>query len=214
MPKVFFISDTHWMHNNIIKLCHRPFSSNQEMTEILIENWNGVVRPEDTVYHLGDFINPRGTHPERFLKALNGNIILLQGNHDSKKCLGRMPSWHPRLYMKTGGYSFMLQHYPEYPVALQDPFYRETGMYRGLTEHPVDFILSGHIHNNHFDRDGKKVGRLWTGRSLNLSVEMHDYKPVALERILEFCRKREDQMSSPEYKLVVPADNPDEQLAK
>ena len=52
--KTWVISDTHWYHENIIKLCHRPFLSAKEMNEKLIENWNSVVSRDDTVYHLGD----------------------------------------------------------------------------------------------------------------------------------------------------------------
>lgn len=52
---IFFTSDTHFGHNNIIKLSNRPFSSVEEMNEGLIERWNDVVGAEDIVYHLGDF---------------------------------------------------------------------------------------------------------------------------------------------------------------
>ena len=41
--KVFFTSDTHFKHANIIKFCERPFGSIEEMNEALIANWNRVV---------------------------------------------------------------------------------------------------------------------------------------------------------------------------
>ena len=40
---VFFTSDTHFWHENIIKFCNRPFSSIEEMNDTIIENWNKVV---------------------------------------------------------------------------------------------------------------------------------------------------------------------------
>jgi calcineurin-like phosphoesterase family protein len=55
MAKVFFTSDTHFNHANIISYCSRPFSSADEMNREIIARWNAVVGPEDTVYHLGDF---------------------------------------------------------------------------------------------------------------------------------------------------------------
>ena len=53
---IFLTSDTHFNNDNIIKYCNRPFFNHKDMNEALIANWNSVVKPEDTVYHLGDFI--------------------------------------------------------------------------------------------------------------------------------------------------------------
>ena len=55
MPSIWFTSDTHFSHCNIIKYCNRPFKDVDEMNKILIQNWNNVVRPDDIVWHLGDF---------------------------------------------------------------------------------------------------------------------------------------------------------------
>ena len=53
--KVFFTSDTHFYHANIINFCKRPFANVETMNEALIENWNAVVGVDDIVFHLGDF---------------------------------------------------------------------------------------------------------------------------------------------------------------
>lgn len=52
---VFFTSDTHFNHANIIRFCNRPFKDVSHMNEAIISNWNRVVGPEDIVFHLGDF---------------------------------------------------------------------------------------------------------------------------------------------------------------
>ena len=52
---IFFIADTHFTEENIIKYENRPFPSVQDMNERLIENWNTRVSEEDIVYVLGDF---------------------------------------------------------------------------------------------------------------------------------------------------------------
>lgn len=54
MPNVFFTSDEHHGHKNIIQFCARPFASTEEMTEVLVERHNKLVRPGDVVYHEGD----------------------------------------------------------------------------------------------------------------------------------------------------------------
>ena len=51
---IFYIADTHFGDERIMKLCGRPFSAVQNMDEALVAQWNGTVKPEDTVYHLGD----------------------------------------------------------------------------------------------------------------------------------------------------------------
>lgn len=79
----FFTSDTHFGHANIIKYCKRPFADVEEMDNTLIHNWNSIVRPEDTVYHLGDFAVGGGPAAP-YLRRLNGTIYFCLGNHDKR----------------------------------------------------------------------------------------------------------------------------------
>ena len=69
---IFFTSDLHLGHENCIRLCNRPFSSIEEMDEILIENWNHKVTGKDTVYILGDLIYRSQKPPEEYLRRLRG----------------------------------------------------------------------------------------------------------------------------------------------
>jgi calcineurin-like phosphoesterase family protein len=83
MAKVFFTSDTHFNHANIIKYCGRPFASAEEMDREMIARWNSVVRPEDTVYHLGDFAMGKPSDWSAIVGRLNGaRKILIIGSHD------------------------------------------------------------------------------------------------------------------------------------
>lgn len=53
------------------------------MHDIMIDNWNNKVGPKDTVYHLGDlFLSNSLDFIDNILGSLNGNIILIPGNHD------------------------------------------------------------------------------------------------------------------------------------
>lgn len=79
---IYFTSDTHYYHRNIIKYSKRPYADLTEMNNALVDNWNSVVRPEDTVYHLGDvsFGDEGQTH--NVFSRLNGIVNLCYGNHD------------------------------------------------------------------------------------------------------------------------------------
>lgn len=79
---IFFTSDTHFGHSKIIDYCKRPFSSIEEHDKTLIQNWNNIVGQDDTVFHLGDFAYGNSQFVSNIIKQLNGNIILIKGNHD------------------------------------------------------------------------------------------------------------------------------------
>ena len=78
--KIFFISDTHFGHENVLKF-GRQFSSIEEMNETLIRNWNERVSGNDTVYILGDMFF-RAADVEGVLSRLKGKKHLILGNHD------------------------------------------------------------------------------------------------------------------------------------
>lgn len=79
---IFVTSDTHFGHANIIKYCDRPFKSVTDMNESIIKAWNRMVRPEDTIYHLGDFAFLNQLETAKIIEQLNGKIKIVPGNHD------------------------------------------------------------------------------------------------------------------------------------
>ena len=81
---IYFTSDTHFQHTNIIKYCNRPFKDVDEMNERLINNWNSIVSNDDTIYHPGDFCLSNDKEIINIFKRLNDNKILICGNHDRK----------------------------------------------------------------------------------------------------------------------------------
>ena len=86
---IYFTSDLHLGHANIIRHCNRPFSSVEEMDETLIRNWAKRVKANDTVYVLGDLMFRNQKSPEEYLSRLKGKKHLIIGNHDKdwiKKC--------------------------------------------------------------------------------------------------------------------------------
>lgn len=87
VDSLFFTSDTHFNHRNIIDYSNRPFDSVEEMNETLIANWNKTVKKDSLVFHLGDFAMGRRSEVPGFLEQLNGRIILIPGNHDSPQTI-------------------------------------------------------------------------------------------------------------------------------
>jgi calcineurin-like phosphoesterase family protein len=85
MPQTWFISDTHFFHKNIMQYSGRPFKDVDELNDRMIKNYCAVVRPEDTVYHLGDFSFGGQEKVKQALAtwaSLPGTKHLNLGNHD------------------------------------------------------------------------------------------------------------------------------------
>lgn len=132
----FYIADLHFGHKNIIHFDNRPFDSVGEMNTTLIDNWNNRVRNGDTTYILGDFC--WGKEPEwiETINKLNGNKVLIRGNHDLKQMSKTLKDKF--LYIKDRheisdcGKKLILSHYPE--LAYKSSY------------NPNVFMLHGHVH--------------------------------------------------------------------
>lgn len=80
---LYFTSDTHFFHKNIMKHCSRKFETVDEMNEYIIEKWNEKIPEDAIVFHLGD-VSWKGESATRsIIERLNGRIILVRGNHDN-----------------------------------------------------------------------------------------------------------------------------------
>lgn len=79
---LWFASDTHFGHVNIIKYCNRPYTDPDHMNRILVDNWNSIVDPDDTVIHLGDVAMGKIAETLPIVSQLNGKKKLRPGNHD------------------------------------------------------------------------------------------------------------------------------------
>lgn len=90
---IFFISDPHFGHANIIRYCDRPFKDVQEMNETLIKNWNDTVNPDDIIFILGDIAFGGAATFEEIVPKLNGRKYLVLGNHDYKNVRERYKEW-------------------------------------------------------------------------------------------------------------------------
>lgn len=172
-PKnVWFTSDTHFNHANIIKFCNRPYTDVQDMEDQLIDNWNSKVKNNDTIYHLGDFAFTwwkDASSVDDLLAKLNGNKILLIGNHDSFQ-VKKSKLWssvHDYLEIKVSKQKAILSHYP---------FRVWNGMGHG------SFMLHGHSHGSLLDIGGK---------TMDVGTDCHNWHPIRFDEVCEYMQDRE-----------------------
>lgn len=167
--KVFFISDLHLGHLNIIRYCNRPFKSLEEMEEEILRKWNETVGKDDVVFFGGDLVfGRRGKPPAHYLSQLNGTIYFVKGNHDKRKDIS-IPVYS-YLDLRLGDIRFRLVHNPD-----------EWGHYKG-------WLIHGHHHNNR-PEEFPIVDR--GKRTINISCELLDYRPMSLWEML-WLMKDED----------------------
>ena len=110
---VWFTSDTHFGHANIISYSDRPYGSVREMDDAMIDNWNARIRAEDTVWHLGDFVFRNSVPAASYLTRLAGEKHLIWGNHDGAETRS-LPGWtssQPYAEITVEGTRLVLFHY-------------------------------------------------------------------------------------------------------
>jgi len=111
MTKVFFISDMHFNHKNILEFegKYRPFKTIEEHDQALIERWNSVVTKRDKVFVLGDFSFGKGS--VQVAKKLNGSKTLIMGNHDLQP-ISEYAECFDKVYGAFKYKGYMLTHIP------------------------------------------------------------------------------------------------------
>jgi calcineurin-like phosphoesterase family protein len=159
MPNIFVISDTHFDHANILTFKRkdgsplREFKDVNHMNEMLIQNWNSVVRPQDKVYHLGDLTMHKQL-PEAILNRLNGHKRLVRGNHDVAPTKDYL-KWFEEIYACRVIDHMLFTHIPVHHDCIGR------------------FVINihGHVHANSLPHP----------RYYNVSVENINYTPVSIE---------------------------------
>ncbi|MCP5120396.1 MAG: metallophosphoesterase [bacterium] len=159
MGKIWFTSDTHFGYAGIIGEYGRPYRSVGEMDTTLVANWNAVVRPDDAVWHLGDFWHEGERSPADYLARLNGRKHLVVGNHDGE--IAEAPGWDS------------VQSYKEMVVEGQRLILFHYGLRVWHGSRRGSWMLFGHSHG----------GLPGNSQSLDVGVDCWDYRPVDLAQI-------------------------------
>lgn len=160
----YFISDFHNMDKNLMLYEHRPFKDVDEMRNTIIQNCNRVVKGDDRLFILGDIGKPE------ILNYLNGELIVVVGNHDNYEELKRQ---FPNIYIS------------KYPIMMG-------GLW--LSHEPITFMppecpylnIHGHLHSLIYGAED----RTWLGgnRYFNVSVERLNYTPINMIEIAKLMQ--------------------------
>lgn len=181
--KVFFTSDTHFGHSNIIKYCQRPFNSAEHMDEVLISNWNEVVSPQDIVFHLGDFCFGSDKEWIKILQRLNGTKYLILGNHDLKKIANsnQIKDYFADINMQmrvvVDKQKMLLNHYP---------FLCFEGGYQNVWQ------LFGHVHSSKHSTglDKERLVHLFPTQ-YDVGVDNNNYRPVSFAQVSQIITEQQ-----------------------
>ena len=181
--RVFFTSDTHFYHDNIINFCGRPFKNVEVMNETLIANWNSVVGPDDIVFHLGDFCLGGSAEWTNILNRLNGKIYLIVGNHDIKNLrqgyYSRFEHIAMQMHIEVGKQKIYLNHCP---------FLCYGGAYRDTWQ------LFGHVHTSKQNTgiDAPRLHMLFPTQ-YDVGVDNNNFTPVSFEQVKRIIERQVEQ---------------------
>lgn len=180
MRDYWFISDTHFYHENILSFKDsdgnliRPFSSIDEMNEVIYQNWNKLVKPNDYIYHLGDVTFGLHKYRDKFnsrFRSLLGKKRLTPGNHDKYKDPDLFGHFEKvEFWWGFKQHNFSCTHFPIRLKSLRDG----------------KFLVHGHTHQNlaTFDNSDKV-----DPNCINVCVERRNWSPTNLDTILEEIKK-------------------------
>ncbi|MBR4040451.1 MAG: metallophosphoesterase [Clostridia bacterium] len=169
---IYYISDLHFGHRNVLEMDHRPFADIDEMDAALIRLWNERVTDTDDVYIVGDFAYRNGYTASWYLRRLNGRKHLIIGNHDfmtiqDEKALARFASVEKMARIMDQDRQVSLCHFP---VA------EWNGKRRG------GYHVFGHLHGR---RDEVYQFMSRYDHALNAGCMLNGYRPVTLDELME-----------------------------
>jgi calcineurin-like phosphoesterase family protein len=170
MTNIFFTSDTHFGHTNVIKYCSRPFSSIEEMDESIIQHWNDVVKRGDVIYHLGDFALVKSEQINKYVKRLNGQKFLVYGNHDRW-----IKNYKNDGFVKITPYLELKSDYVHKIILMHYAMKTWNGSHYG------NWQLHGHSHGS--------MPRDYTSHQLDVGVDVWNFRPVSIDVIAKEMEK-------------------------
>jgi calcineurin-like phosphoesterase family protein len=180
---IYFVSDTHFGHKMLVD---KGFRSEGFENQI-IKNWNYSVQPTDTVIHLGDFCLGRYKHYSlknsvlMWRNQLNGNIVLVKGNHDKYSCTNYLNLGFifccNKFSMTINGQKIICTHEPV------------------LTKGNA-INIHGHLHNDNHRLTGELAWYKHDGpQHFNASVDANDFRAKPINTIMSIMTKKRKRLT-------------------
>lgn len=196
MKKLYFTSDWHIGHKNVLEFDQRPFKDLDEMHEALIKNFNMLVPDHGITYFLGDMGLCSAGLLKSVIDRLNGTKVLVRGNHDGN--MGTMYNAGfdvviDKAQITLGKTIITMSHCPLYGVYREDT----TGMrnsdgtenWHGEEKHKNRFSFPDfgqvHLHGHIHSPNGGKSQRI-LGNQMDVGVPANKYKPVSIDQVQSF----------------------------
>lgn len=166
----WFTADTHFGHDSIINYTNRPFKNSNVMTNVLTENINSMVAPDDDLYILGDFsLTHNDKTLRRYVNNLNGYKHLILGNHDHFRATAYVnmgfETVHTTLELDDGMNCYMLTHDPAVACGERYKHHR---------------WLCGHVHTLFTFLDDE------TPNVLNVGMDVHKFHPLSFDDVKSY----------------------------
>lgn len=190
---VFFSSDLHIGHANVIEYSNRPFRDIEHMYRVLLNNFNSTIPKGGVCYFLGD-MGFNSSMLKKFLSELHMTKILVAGNHDSGYNSMYNSGFDAVMHgavMQIAGERVTMSHCP-----LQGVFREDTTNMRGHTPgenwhkekknakysftDEGQFHISGHLHSGPNNKNGTKAK---LDRQYDIGVDGNNFYPVSISKI-------------------------------
>ena len=166
---IYFVSDLHLYHEGIIKMQNRPFANVDEMNRVIINNYNATVKKNDICYILGDICHHSDIEKANdLIKKLNGEKILIRGNHDIKYDNSLFSGVFDYLVENINNKVFVMSHYP-----FLDWYKANSG----------SINIHGHIHSHKNYNIQNKENHILR---YDVGIDANNFCPVSVYQILNF----------------------------
>ena len=173
---IWFTSDTHFGHANVLEFCDRPYADIDAMNRGLVRAINALVAPRDHLYVLGDFSYKLTVEEAQRIREriMCENVHLVPGNHDKDwtqpAVAGTFIVEPPICVLRERRHKVVLSHYPMID-------------WQAMAHSSIH--LHGHIHAPGAYNEWNRANRILR---YDVGVDANGCKPVSMSEVFAFFK--------------------------